>query len=167
MILIAYDGSKDAQAAIDHVGDVLPGAEATVLAVWEPLRKYDGGLGFGMSMAGVYAPEPEVDGAREAEALAAATAGAERANAAGLTATPRAAQQHDGIARTILAVAAELDAGVVVVGTRGLGGVKSFLLGSTADALLQQADRPVLVVPSRPLAARRRDAVQRAEAEEA
>jgi hypothetical protein len=36
MILLCYDGSDDARAAINHAGE-LPGEQsATVLTVWEP-----------------------------------------------------------------------------------------------------------------------------------
>ena len=35
MILICYDGSDDAKAAIKRLGALLPGASATVLTVWE------------------------------------------------------------------------------------------------------------------------------------
>ena len=51
---------------------------------------------------------------------------------------------------------AETDAGVVVMGTRGLSGVKSFLLGSVSHAVVQQADRTVLVTPAQAIAERRR-----------
>ena len=36
MILIAYDGSEDAKAAIRHAGKLMPGFPATVLTIWEP-----------------------------------------------------------------------------------------------------------------------------------
>ena len=35
MILIAYDGSSDAQAAIQRAGELLKDQSATVLTVWE------------------------------------------------------------------------------------------------------------------------------------
>ena len=35
MILIAYDGSDDAKAAIEQAGKLFPGETATVLTVWE------------------------------------------------------------------------------------------------------------------------------------
>ena len=57
MILVSYDGSADAQAAIDHVAQLMPGAQATVVTVWEPvldalLRTGSLGAGMGVGMAG-------------------------------------------------------------------------------------------------------------------
>jgi len=49
----------------------------------------------------------------------------------------------------ILRVAAERDADLVVVGTRGRGGAPGLLLGSTSHQVLQLSDRPVTVVPAR------------------
>src|SRR4051812_50074965 len=49
-ILAAYDGSIDAQEAIDHAARLVPGAEATVLTVWEPIQitlTRTGGVGVG------------------------------------------------------------------------------------------------------------------------
>ncbi len=84
-----------------------------------------------------------------------ATDGAERATAGGLRAQPRTASGHGGVAEAILLVAADLDADVVILGTRGLGAMKSFLLGSVSHAVIQHADRAVLVVPSSVLADQR------------
>jgi nucleotide-binding universal stress UspA family protein len=72
--------------------------------------------------------------------------------------------RHGSIGHTLLALAAELDADAIVVGSRGLGGVKSFLLGSVSHAVVQHADRAVLVVPSPEHAERRRDAAELAAA---
>jgi hypothetical protein len=41
------------------------------------------------------------------------------------------------------------------MGTRGLTGLKSVLLGSVSHAVAQHADRPVLIVPSADVAERR------------
>jgi len=108
MILVSYDGSADAQAAIDHAAQLSPGAEATVLTVWKPF--FASSLGMGRGLAGSYTDNPEVDAASQQAALENATDGARRATTAGLVAQPRIACQHSGIARAILAVAADLDA---------------------------------------------------------
>jgi hypothetical protein len=50
MILASYDGSADARAALDHVAQLMPGAEVTVLTVWEPFQEAlsrTGGMGLG------------------------------------------------------------------------------------------------------------------------
>jgi nucleotide-binding universal stress UspA family protein len=157
MILVSYDGSADAQAALDRAAQVMPGAEATVLTVWEPLLDAltrTGALGISGGMAG-FADLEQVDAASQKAALANATEGAERATAVGLLAQPRSESRHGGIANTILAAAADVDADVIVMGTRGLSGVKSFLLGSVSHAVVQHADRAVLIVPSPALAERR------------
>ena len=36
MVLICYDGSPDAKAAIDHGASLLKGEQATVLTIWQP-----------------------------------------------------------------------------------------------------------------------------------
>jgi nucleotide-binding universal stress UspA family protein len=47
----------------------------------------------------------------------------------------------------LLAVADEVDADVIVVGSRGFGGFPELLLGSTSTQLAQHARRAVLIVP--------------------
>lgn len=44
----------------------------------------------------------------------------------------------------------ENDIDLVVIGSRGLGGVEEMLLGSTADKVVRLVDRPVTVVYKRP-----------------
>jgi nucleotide-binding universal stress UspA family protein len=46
----------------------------------------------------------------------------------------------------LLALAREVDAGLIVVGSRGTGSVKGALLGSVSRGVLNRADRPVLIV---------------------
>jgi nucleotide-binding universal stress UspA family protein len=161
-ILVSYDGSADAQAAIECVAQLMPGATATVLMVWEPFIETvarTGSLGGSFAMAGGTIQYDKVDEAAEKAANAGAAEGAERAIAAGLLASPRAESLRGDVAATILEVAAEIEADVVVMGTRGRSAVKSFLLGSVSHEVVQHADRPVLVAPSAELADRRRDAI--------
>lgn len=50
-------------------------------------------------------------------------------------------------AHEILAAAAAVRAGLVVMGTHGAGRVARLLMGSVADKVLRQTSRPVVVVP--------------------
>jgi nucleotide-binding universal stress UspA family protein len=164
MILICYDGSTDAQAAIERVGQLMPGADATVLVIWETVLEMmtrTGSLGMGFAMVGSF-DDGETDAAIEKSAGDTAADGVERASAAGLTAQPRIANRQDDIADDILTVARDLDAEVIVLGTRGLGSVKSLMLGSMSHAVLHHADRPVLVIPSPALAEERQRWADRA-----
>jgi nucleotide-binding universal stress UspA family protein len=49
-------------------------------------------------------------------------------------------------AREIANIAVALEAGVIVIGSRGRNGVSELLAGSTARKVIHLADRPVLVV---------------------
>ena len=55
-------------------------------------------------------------------------------------------------ARQIVAYADEIDADLIVVGSRGLGSVEGTLLGSVSRKVLLDAKRPVLVVREVPAA---------------
>ncbi len=153
MIVIAYDGSLDAGAAIDQAGKLFPGAQATVLAVWVPFIETMARTGIGLAPGTV--SFEEIDAASAQAASERAAEGAERARAAGLDAEPRTCSQRLTIAGSILSEARELGADAIVVGTRGLTGIKSLLLGSVSHAVIQHADRPVIVVPSSETAAAR------------
>ena len=159
MILLCYDGSADAQAAVDLAAQTMPGAEVTVLTIWEPwleamARSNSMGAGWGLAMG--YDDGGKIDQASEQAARDSAREGAERARGAGLRAEPRVASRHGGIGELILLEAAELGVDAIVVGTRGRGDVKSFLLGSVSHHLVQHADRAVIGVPSAALAEERR-----------
>jgi nucleotide-binding universal stress UspA family protein len=49
--------------------------------------------------------------------------------------------------QVLLDVAEEIDADVLVVGSRGFGGFPQMLLGSTSTQLAQHSRRPVVIVP--------------------
>ncbi len=153
MILLCYDGSVDARTAISGAAALLPSRHATVLTVWEGLdevvaRTRGGGASKALDIG-------EIDAAGEQAALARAQEGAQLACEAGLIAEPRIKKRAGAVWETILAVADELDAGAIVLGSRGRTGLRA-LLGSVSHSVLQHASRPVLVIPSEPVAARRR-----------
>lgn len=147
MILLCYDGSADARAAIEHAGTLFAGSSAIALTVWQPiayvLARSSAGL---VPIAGV--DMDEVDAACRDEAQRLSTEGAELARAAGLEATAEIVAQVQSAADAILDAAAEAQADAIVIGSRGLTGLRSLLLGSVSHAVIQHADRPVVVVPS-------------------
>lgn len=147
MILIAYDGSEDAAAAIERAGPLMRGMSAAVLTVWEPFTDVVARVG-GVAMPITALDFEEVDQAHEEQARTRAAEGVDLARQAGLDASPRVRVANRSVAAAILAEAADADAHAIVLGTRGLSGVKSLLMGSVSHAVVQHADRPVMVVPS-------------------
>lgn len=88
--------------------------------------------------------EEEVHSVEEAIAAAVAT----WSTRAALRNVPLVAVQRDGRpAEAILAVAQEVHASRIVVGTRGLGPVERVVLGSVSLELIGRAKLPVTVVP--------------------
>jgi len=154
MILICYDGSPDSQAAIDRAAQLMPGQTATVLNIWEPFSTVIARTG-GLTIWPDGIDFEQIDIAAERSAGDRAQEGAQRARDAGLHAQPHTRSRGATIAETILSEADELHADLIVLGTRGLTGLKSLMLGSVSYAVLQHADRPVIVIPSPELAAKR------------
>ena len=126
MVLLCYDGSDDAKEAADRTAVLFPHTAVTVLSVWEPFVEMMSETGYGAYMPPTVDLQA-VDAAPKERAEATAAEGAERLRRAGLaTEAPTA--------------------------TRG---IKSLLLGSVSHAVLQHAERPVVVVPSPTIAAAR------------
>ena len=153
MILIAYDGSPDAKEAIKRAGELMRGRPAAVVTVWEQFEDMVTRVGAAMPIGAVdYA---DADRSYEGQARRRAEEGAKLARDAGLKAQARICLRSGSIAETILGEAGDLGAEAIVLGTRGLTGLKSLLLGSVSHAVLQHTDRPVIVVPSPEVAAAR------------
>ena len=150
MIVIAYDGSEDAKAAVQKAGQLFKGETATVVSVWQRFVDTMARVGGGI---GVIVDYDEIDGDSAKRSEERAAEGAELANSVGLQATGKSAVVETTLSDAIIQVADEANADVLVLGTRGLTGVKSALLGSVSHHVLQHADRPVLVVPSPEVAA--------------
>ena len=153
-ILIAYDGSESADAAISAAGDLLGSAsgDAVVLSVWEPLVDQAlRAMRFGGRLP-VMTDVTAVDAQSEEQARQLAEHGARRAGEAGFEARPLWVADKRAIADTIVDRAEELDVDLIVLGARGLTGIRAFL-GSVSNHVLQHAHRPVLVIPATAVAA--------------
>lgn len=153
VILIAFDGSVDAEAAIDHAAKLLRDDQATVLTVWERLIDVMTRTGSAFALGDI--DYETVDRESEAQARKRAEEGVRRAEQAGLKARAETRARDASVAGAILDAADDLDAAVILMGTRGLTRFKSVLMGSVSNAVLQHADRPVIVVPSAEVAAER------------
>lgn len=138
-ILLATDGSKDAELAAKAAVDLSKrtGAELHVVHAWRPLPHY----AYPSLVPEGYQP-PYEEGARkilEAQVGRIEEAGISVAEAHLVTGRP---------ADAILDLGDQLGAGLIVVGSRGLGPVKRLLVGSVSESIVHHAKCPVLVVRS-------------------
>jgi nucleotide-binding universal stress UspA family protein len=144
--LVCYDGSDQSRRGLDAIRGLLAPAEVVILTVWQPLVTKLAETG----SFGVFAldDETEVDESEEQAARAAAEQAVERARSAGHTATARVEEAQQAAWMKIIEVADEIDAGLIVCGTRGRGAIKTALLGSVSRAVLTHSGRPVLIAPA-------------------
>jgi nucleotide-binding universal stress UspA family protein len=147
--LFCFDGSEGSLEALRAASRRLRPGPAVVLTVWETvaLRVARRAFAGGMTVAN----EDDLDAQEEEAARAASEDGARRAREHGWDAQPRLARADTTEWRSIVDVANEIDAGLIVCGTRGLGGLRGLVLGSVSHAVLEHAGRPVLVAPAPPV----------------
>ena len=138
-ILIAYDGSDQAKAAIALAGRNLRTPHgAVVVSVFEPL----GAIPFwGVPVARV--PAPFIQEAEDA-AKKVSEEGAELARKAGFEATS-AVIQGSPVWEKIVQAARSEGAGIIVIGSHGRSGVRYAAMGSVATAVAHHATVPVLI----------------------
>lgn len=138
-ILVAYDGSKASNKALDHaisMSRVTPNAKISVIHVFGFPRAY-----FGES----YAPIPSSVTTEYFDLAEQTVAEAKkRLEEAGVTGTVELIQGAP--AEVILEYSKKKDSEVIIIGSRGLGGIREFVLGSVSHNVVQHARVPVLVV---------------------
>jgi len=142
-LLLCYDGSADAAYAIQRAGELFAGRSALVVTVWQPVAAL-------ASIAAAGAPVSTVDVTElvlEAEeASRVADEGVRVASQAGLDAVPLSIEAGGPVWKTILELAEQHSAATIVMGSRGLTGLRSMLLGSVSSAVAERADRPTLII---------------------
>jgi nucleotide-binding universal stress UspA family protein len=149
VIVIAYDGSPAARQAVLEAPKILGAARILVVTVWEEGLAYAPSMpADGMIMSPMVEPSValEVDRQVHGHADRVANEGVALARSLGLDAQPLAVPDLGGVAETILDTAHQHNAAAIVVGSRGLTGLRAKLEGSTSKHLLKHAECPVLVV---------------------
>ncbi|MBV9415404.1 MAG: universal stress protein [Solirubrobacterales bacterium] len=144
-VLFCFDGSDGSLRALRDAGALLAPRAAVVLTVWEAVATQivaSGGFAFS------YVPDEEIfDGQEEAAARAAAEQGVALARNHGWRAIARVENARMNVWQTVVAVADEIDAALIVCGARGRNALKRAMLGSVAEALLHHSHRPALIAP--------------------
>jgi nucleotide-binding universal stress UspA family protein len=128
-VLVGTDGSSVATAAVAFAAELAKDTGARLVVA---------------SAVGLL--DTEHDPGRH-KSLRAQLEGGWTAPARSLGITPETVLRDGHPVQVLLEVADEIDADVVVVGSRGFGGFPQMLLGSTSTQLAQHSRRPVLIVP--------------------
>jgi nucleotide-binding universal stress UspA family protein len=158
-LLICYDGSDAARAALVEAARLFAGQPAVVACYWQPLVARAGRFGHDIREL---VEDPDDINRRERElASAIADEGVALAREAGLETEGRTVEIDGPIEEAILAHANELDAAAIVLGARSRSSLRSLLIGNVANEVVQRAARPVFMTPSPQLAVRRRDELDR------
>ncbi|WP_278921918.1 universal stress protein [Pseudophaeobacter profundi] len=141
-ILAAFDGSEGSEAALSKAAElaILCGAELTILTMYRHHSVLEG------SMYVTNADQPDdVDAIMSNHAKTTAEGGAALARRAGCEKI-RAFVKGGPTARTIVGFAREHDNDLIVMGSRGLGSIEGYLLGSVSHKVTSLAQCPVLLV---------------------
>lgn len=142
-IVVAFDGSEYARKAFRAAMEIAKNARGKLMVVEVigiPVYFMQGGPGL---------PPMDVSGYLESARKAAEAQLAQlvlEAKAGGVAASCDVLQIGDNTAQVIIDYAIGQRAGLIVIGSRGLGGFKKLLLGSVSSAVVSHAQCPVLVV---------------------
>jgi len=152
-ILVAFDGSAASRQAVIEAAGLLGPRRTLVLTVWEPALAYAAVAGSpDLSMTPAVDPEAVLglDNELQRNAKLVAAEGAELARSHGLEAEPLAVSDAGSVPGTILDAASEHKVAAIVVGSRGLSGLRARLEGSTSSGVVKRAVCPVIVVHEPP-----------------
>jgi nucleotide-binding universal stress UspA family protein len=143
-ILLATDGSKEAQLAAITAADLAKSTDSELHVVYVghmPPVFYES--------PGAWALDPELQGRMGERTEEGARTKLEEQVQRVREASAEVVGSHAKLGRPdaeIVRLAEELGAGLIVLGSRGLGPLRSALMGSVSQSVVQHAHCPVLVV---------------------
>jgi nucleotide-binding universal stress UspA family protein len=140
-VLLATDGSKDAELATTTALDLAnsTSSELHIVLVAEEAYAYVDPSGY------PFFTDAELEHELEQQARMRLDAEVEKRRSAG----GEVAEAHlrvGAAAAEIVDLAEDIGAGLIVMGSRGLGGIRRALMGSVSDSVVRHALCPVLVV---------------------
>jgi nucleotide-binding universal stress UspA family protein len=141
VILFCYDGSDEAKRSMESAADLLTARDAVVVDVGSFLT---GAESLAALSPGV--DVPTLEKLNRDAALERAEDGVAYARRFGFDAETRDVLA-DPAWEGVLELADDVDAAVIVVGSRGFNGAKELIEHSFSRGLTEHASRPVLVVP--------------------
>ncbi len=149
-ILLATDGSREAELSTRTAADLAEktGSELHLvhvfgIAPWYPIYPEV------TTPEGVAQEDPmleeDLERIPEQRAREILDTEVEKARSAGST-VAQAYLREGGVAAEIVSLAEDIGAGLIVMGSRGRGGIRRALMGSVSDSVVRHAHCPVLVV---------------------
>jgi nucleotide-binding universal stress UspA family protein len=146
-LILAYDGSDNAQRAIEVTAGLFPGREVVVQTVWTSYQAVAAASGIALSPGVAAAGAERIDAEMAERARQSAAEGARLAEADGLRAAAEPLREQGNTCRTLIQSARDHDAAAIVAGSRGRSAFSSALLGSVSAGLVHETPVPLLVVP--------------------
>ena len=145
-LVIGYDGSSNARRAVAFVAklNVPRNGRVTLLGLSEPIRPPATAFMPASLRASLASEVRSVNGKRLARTKQSLEGSARSLTAAGWRVRTEA--RHGIAVRDLGRFATALGGDLLVVGARGASGLRRILLGSVAEAVLDRASMPVLVV---------------------
>ncbi len=146
-VVVGFDGSPDAAGAIELAARLLPGRTAHIAHIWAvPFAAAELRPRVSDRTATVQDMIDMLEHEAAAQAERVAAEGVTLAEAAGWTAEPVLKRAYGAEGLELAALTGELDAELLVVGSRGLSGPRA-VLDSVSDQAAHSSTVPVLVIP--------------------
>jgi nucleotide-binding universal stress UspA family protein len=140
-ILLASDGSREAELAARTAADLANSTNSELHLICVPDSTYhsvDLGFSYATYEEAIEAVKGETQKVLDEQVQKVAQVGGSVKEA-----HPRIDERPE---RAIIHLAEELDVGLIVMGSRGLGGVRRALVGSISESVVRHAHCPVMIV---------------------